>query len=455
MPADSDVDVLTRLTRASEFPHALSWAYEGPCRVGPPISDTRHIVASWNDVGTGIATDGDRALWQLNAGSRYRERAIGTDLSDPDGNWHIPYAYACRHQGDTTQLEWLRMRQRLSQHTIDATILLIPTTATMAFPDPLPVVPGIFGRHFNENGLLSRVRGRALLIRPTRLNNEPYLTLAYEGSPLAENETISLLTVLGLLLGQDLHVRAESTVDADGEIVDRSLFAVDELAGSDRRQAIDALDALSVRALGDCLETMVERAMRMRFEDEIALDVAIKYLQRWNAGQLDLEIRDITSALNVILESPAFAPARTTLVTTKILKKVCREVDAALSASKYAVPDDFRARVQERLREANTISSGERRRRLWEVVGFQPTPLEVSALSRRNVMSHKGFIEPQNVAEERTLLEDIDRARTLVNEVLLALLHYDGPLVAYGSGLRSIRSHLASGGNASPEPRRM
>jgi hypothetical protein len=389
----------------------------------------------------------------MNSGSRRRERIVGTSLSDPSGNWHVPYAFACTHQGDTSELQWWRMWQRLSRQTVSDTVLLVPTDARMAFPEPLPSVPGIFGRHTGENGLYSRVYHRNLLIRPLQVDDAPHLAIAYEGAPLHQNESLSLLTVLGLVLGQDLNVRAEISVDAEGNAVERTLFAVRDSPLGDNRPAIDAFDASSVRAVGSDLARMVERARRLRFEDDVALDVAIKYLQRWNMNQLDLEIRDITSALNVLIESPAFAPTRTTLLSANVLKKVYRAVDAVLDADSNVLHSDFRDRIRKRLWEANSISISERRNHFWETVGFQPTAQERSALERRHVISHKGYIDPRDRAEERALLEDIDLARTIVNEALLALLHYDGPLIDYRTGVRRMRARsadaTASGDNSS------
>jgi hypothetical protein len=433
-----EIATLSLLTLASEFIGTFTWTYEGPCTIEAPVSDTRHIAAAWNVAGSGIVSDRDRALWQMNAPSRYRERIIGTALTGPGGEWRVPYAYARSHNGDKTELQWLRMWHRVSEADVCATVLLIPTNVRIVFSDPLPVVQGVLGRHTNENGLLSKVFRRALLVRSVQLDNAAHLAIAYEGTPLGEDESVSLLTVLGLCLGEDLEVRAEITVGADGKAVGRTLFAVRDSVATDRRPALDALHPDSVRALNDNLATMVEQAHSLRSEHDVAIDVAVKYLQRWNMQQLDLEIRDITSALNVLIESPAFAPSRTTLLTQRAFELICQDIDATVE--RHNVPDDFRARLQERICEANAISSRERRRKFWDVVGFEPTPKERSALRRRHIMSHKGFIDPQDRAEERALLQDIDHARTLVNETILALLRYDGPVIAYGSRVRPMRS---------------
>lgn len=275
------------------------------------------------------------------------------------------------------------------------------------------------------------------MLRPISLNDVAYLAIAYEGRPLSESTTISLLSVLELLTGRPLHLCAQIASDANGNTVERELFAWHQAPTCEPRPAVDLLDSDTVTAVRECLETMVERARELRFDLDIAIDVAIKYLHRWNGGQLDLEIRDITSALNVIIESPAFAPAKSTLVDSTTFTNVCDDINAAIDSRK--LPDDFKQRLRQRIQEANSISTRERRRCLWQAVGFEPTPDEANALRRRHVMGHKGFIEPQSSDEEHSLLQDIDRTRTLVDEVLLALLHYDGPVGAYGAGLRPIR----------------
>ena len=53
---------------------------------------------------------------------------------------------------------------------------------------------------------------------------------------------------------------------------------------------------------------------------------------------------------------------------------------------------------------------------------------------RRNTMSHKAFIDIDDPAEELQLLEDVSRARTLVNEVFLAAFGYKGPIANYHEG---------------------
>lgn len=54
-------------------------------------------------------------------------------------------------------------------------------------------------------------------------------------------------------------------------------------------------------------------------------------------------------------------------------------------------------------------------------------------------MAHTGFIDTEDSAEEWSLFEDIGRARTLVNESMLALLKYDGPVIDHLDGVRQMR----------------
>lgn len=239
------------------------------------------------------------------------------------------------------------------------------------------------GRSTGENGLRTRLFGREALIRPTTVSGLKYLALSYEGHAFDESRINSILTVLSLVFGRDLSVHAQVTVDAYGQDVERQFWASDPHRPQDLRPALQCMDGASVAALGATIEMMTESARSLRYDRDSAVDVAVKHLLRWNGGQLDLEIRDITSALNVLIESPAFTPNEGRVVGPSKFRSVVKALCAAIDALPSSVPETLRKRLRERIAEANQTSMAERLRNFWGAVGFSPSEEEILALKRR------------------------------------------------------------------------
>jgi hypothetical protein len=184
---------------------------------------------------------------------------------------------------------------------------------------------------------------------------------------------------------------------------------------------------------------MVENARRLRFDDDGPIDSAVITLLACNGGRLDFELRDIVLALDTMVESPAFIPNEGRIVED--FAPIAEHMHAAIKTLPSDVPKALRERLCARIAEANQTSMSARRKRFWDTVGFKPTPDEEKALLRRHPMSHKGFIDIEDVTAERALFLDVRRVRTLVNEALLALLGYDGPVADYVDGpIRPIRT---------------
>ena len=435
------METFEMLTLASEFPEPFTWTFEGPCRV-EHVEHVwkREIAASWTDSGLGMLDDVDRAIWQIAMGGRYGDRAPTITVEATDGSWNTPHVhpYTRDENAGTTELHWWSMWHRLSDAPVVATALFLTDAPSVIFPDDLPDVPRCPGRTTGENGLRTRLFGREALIRPKTVEGAKYLAVSYGGEPLDESRVNSILTVLSLVLGRDLDVRAQVAVDADGGAVERRLWVPSKVCPQAPRSAVSCVERPSIVALGAALEAMTERARSLRFDQDSAIDVAIKYLLRWNGGQLDLEIRDITSALNVLIESPAFSPNEGRVVEPDDFKSVVKALNIAIDALP-AAPETLRKRLRDRIAEANQTSTNERHRRFWDAVGFEPTAEELLALKRRHTMAHKGFIDTEDAEAEWALFQDIGRARTVVNESILALLGYDGPVIDYLKGTRPMR----------------
>src|SRR6202035_4435109 len=244
-----------------------------------------------------------------------------------------------------TELRWSQMRHRLSEAPVVATVLFLPDPPSMTYADHLPIVPGCHGRTTRENGLRTRLFGRDALIRPKTLEGIDYLAISYEGEALDENCVNSILTVLSFMFGRGLDVRAQVEVDAEGNATERHLWVPATVILQQPRPALSSVEHPSVAALGANLETMTERARSLRYDHDSAVDVAVKYLLRWNGGQLDLEIRDVTSALNVLIESPTFTPNEGRVVDSNDFKPIVKAMKAAIEALPDGVPPALRKRL--------------------------------------------------------------------------------------------------------------
>jgi hypothetical protein len=434
------MDPFELLTLASEFPAAFVWSYDGPCRVEHGAKHwERQIEAAWTDSGAGMVEDTDRSIWEVGMQAEYGVRIPTMSAAGSDGSWNTPWVHPYTRDEPRTKLLWREMWHRTSTADVAATVMVFEDPPSIVFPDHLPIVKGVFGRSTGENGLRSRVFGREALLRPTKLGSKPMLAVAYEGQPLDSQQSVSILTVLSLIFGRDLDCAAEISVDVDGKEVSRHLYAARKHCERAPRPALMCVDARTVSALGMRFDAMVENARQLRFNRDAPMDSAVITLFACNGSRLDYEMRDIVLALDTMVESSAFTPKEGRLVDD--FAPIVEHLEAAIEALPDDVPEALRLRLRERIAEANQTSMSARRARFWSAVGFKPTPEESAALRRRHTMSHKGFIDTDDVAAERALFLDVRRARTLVNEALLALLGYDGPVADYVKGpTRQIRT---------------
>ncbi len=429
------MDPFNLLTLASEFPTSLTWAYEGPCRIQHSNEHLeREINATWTDSGIGMLDDADRAIWNIGMRAEYGVRIPTITVAGSDGTWNTPWVHPFTRdeQRGHTKLLWREMWQRLSTADTAATVILFRDPPSVVFPDHLPVVKGVFGRSTGENGLRSRLFGREALLRPTKIGDEPMLAVAYAGAPFGAEQSVSILTVLSLVFGRDVEAVTELAVDVEGNSVSRHLYAARCTCKREPRPALMCADARTVSALGANLDRMVEAARRLRFDDDCPIDSAVITLLTCNSGRLDFEIRDIVLALDTVVQSRKFSPNEGRIVDN--FAPIAEHMQAAIKTLPSDIPKALRQRLRERIAEANQTYLSARRKRFWDAVGFTPTADEDKALLRRNPMSHKGFIDIADLATERALFLDIRRARTLVNEALLALLGYDGPVPDYVEG---------------------
>lgn len=428
------MDPFETVTLATERPEPLTWQYDGLCRMRRDGREwDRRVVAEWTDRGHGECEDPDRSVWFVPDG-RLGQRSLGMSVEAVDGSWHAEHAYTLTTRDTTTELEWSSMWHRSSFREGTATVLLFEKPCAMIFPHALPVVPGVAGRHFREHGLRTRLFGREALLRFVNVGSEELLALGYQGAPIDEAGSLSIITVLSLAFGRDLEPLSETTVDAEGKMVARTLWRRIEPSRHDARPALNCVEEASTAALGAQLDFMARNACLLRYYEDSAIDVAVRQLLSSNGGRLDFEIRDIALALDVIIEAPTFSPKNGRIVDKKIFAPLRNRLLQHLEEMRD-VPGDLRTRFEEGIKQSNGRSTRQKRAAFWQSLGRDAPPADAEMLaSRRNTMSHKGFIDVDDPLEELQMLSDISRGRTLVNEVLLAILGYEGPIADYEEG---------------------
>lgn len=417
------------LTLASEDIDLPEWSFQGKCSVHHAENDIESSIdARWSNSGSGSVDDPSHAIWKIAKKAEYGVRIPLVRLEAEDASWSVPWVHIASHDlmSDQAELHWTSMQQTVSAHEIAATVLVFRHRPQLAYRDPLPIVRGVFGRSTGENGLRTGVFGRDALMRTSGKGESAVFCLSYAGSMLDEKQTVSLLTVLSFLFGFDLGLVAQITADDQGYPVSRTVYAREPQCDVERRPALDCMDAATAAAMASNLEKMSEVARALRFEDDVPIDVAIGTLLACCGRRLDFEIRDIALALDTILDSDVLPKKEVKYVEN--FRSIFAHLKLAISTLPGEVPDGLRKRLLQSICNANSLSLNARRTAFWKMLDIKPNK-EIDALSkRRNTMSHTGFMDIEDFIAERSLVEDLRRLRMLVNEAILALLAYDGPI---------------------------
>lgn len=287
------------------------------------------------------------------------------------------------------------------------------------------------------DGMVTTIFGRDALIRrmATKTDAGHDVLVAFDGGPLETMQQSALWLVMSFLAGRRANVVGSIGIDGDREVWRRRYMWTASL-----HAAHPPLDAHRWnRATFDMpahFPKMLDKALAL-LEEDIPIDVALEHLFADSRGHHDIEIRDITLALDALVEANAFKAKDATVLDpdeyTDLLPTLEKALDDALKGheKREALVD----RLMERLKGANDISHGERRRKFWKRVGFELKPDEKKALGHRHPMSHAGYVL-RHAGEKRhqQLADQVRLARTLVNRVILGLLGYDGPVFDYTSG---------------------
>jgi hypothetical protein len=259
--------------------------------------------------------------------------------------------------------------------------------------------------------------------------------IAYDGKVLDKQEQTALWLVMTFLAGVDGRVTARMTFDGSREM-GRSVYGWTRPTIQPRPPVDWHRWSRAIFELPDRLPGMLDAALNA-FEADIYIDVALLHLFAQGRGFLDTEIRDITLALDALVESKAFNPDGATIITEDAYDTLREALDLVVGHVVWGQghPGALVERLRERIKGANDISHGERRRAFWRRIGFELKSDEKQALDNRHPMSHRGFILRKS--EDRAMQKLLDHtsvARTLVDWCILALLGYDGPVLDYSSG---------------------
>jgi len=308
------------------------------------------------------------------------------------------------------------------------------------------------------DGLLTTVFGRTALARkmPSSTSAGSDVFVGFEGNALAMVEQGVLCKVLSFLAGREGATCANVGLHGSREVWKKRY----------------AWSAPTVRASSPIRSLHLDAAFLQKFpmmlaagvglhKERIQLDVALSHLFADSRGHTDVELRDITLALDALVESAAFKPKGEgerfvigRIRYAEIVKRMQPCIEEVLGSS--SVPGRLAERIFERLRGANDVTHSERRRKFWRRVGFDLKSDEKEALDKRHPMSHQGFLDMRGTDNVERVILQARLARNLVNRVILALLGYDGPVFDFTMGMMQPWSYFLerTPPRGRPRPRR-
>jgi hypothetical protein len=294
------------------------------------------------------------------------------------------------------------------------------------------------GSRAAADGMVTRVFHRDALIRrmPTKTEAGYDVLVAFDGEPLEPRQQSALWLVMSFLAGREANFVGCIGIDGDREVW-RTYHRWDPPL----HKARPPLDPRRWnRATFDMparLPAMLEHALKL-LNENIPVDVALSHLFADSRKHSDTEIRDISLALDSLVEASAFDSKETTVIDPDEYMALLPQITEAIARALNGHPCEnaLHSRIMERVKGANDVSHGERRRKFWQRVGFELKPDEKDALDNRHPMSHAGYVlRGADIQEHQALSDQVRLARTLVDRVILALLGYDGPVLDYTSRL--------------------
>lgn len=428
------------------FSNGLSdepWAYDGDvvaAKGGGSL--TLHGVASWSEHGGQCVLDAKGYFsHQLMSNGEYG-KFIPTEeyvsLSGADGSWRSERSHLTRSNhhvdddgraSDTATLELYDLGTGDLDRQTPSLGLVLAGADQHFWPTRFPNRTG----GVSVDGVVATIFGRDALIRrmPTKTDAGNDVLVAFDGAPLERQQQNALWIVLSFLAGRRVNVVGEIGIEGD-----REAWRKRHMCNESPHKAQPPLGPERLHEMPTQLPRMLDNALAI-LDDEIPLDIALAHLFADSRGHLDIEIRDVTLALDALVEANAFASNGITIIDPEEYDELFPTLAQALgdALQGHVKREDILKRLSERLKGANDVSHGERRRKFWKRIGFKLKPDEKDALDNRHPMSHGGHLL-RGAGDEKyeALLRQTRLARNLVNRVILALLGYDGPVFDYTIG---------------------
>jgi hypothetical protein len=436
---DTNLSLLLQATNRLAYP---KWDLSGDVAFSTrKAAFTTKILESSHDVeGFRLrCEDGTGNLRRLSGGPWGR---VSSRLSaaSPDGSWQLSGGHVTEYNigrsGNTATVAFHDYTE-VRQGTPAATVVVY-SSAPSAAVGWLPVRRSTAVDDIQPLGLQCRVFGRDALIRPVDVPefgaHGGTIAIAWIGGPFRGSALRVLITVLSFVFGTFLEQAMRCTVDANGDVLEQTLYALHSPHPIKPRPPIHLYHPADLRNIADQLGTMLRRC-RSLFVQDVPLDVAVAHLLPPHDTVGD-EIRDIALALDTLIESPLYEPPRRPLVSRRRFQAIKAQIETFAATILTEDEGEVKSRIGQVLVQANSASGRDRRKKFWHSVGMEPTPQELAALEHRDTVSHRGFIpfahgrdsEWNRIIGEKGLL------RTLVNRVIFRLLGYDGPVLNYASG---------------------
>ncbi len=422
-----------------------SWSYDGEVIATKGTRQYQlHCTAEWN----GRTAKCRLTSQQPFSGFLMAKGSYGEVTSDEenvkleacDGSWSSPNAHVSLSSwtasaGDSCECQLSELDTGALEQTPRSRGIVFTGVCFEHYPVPLPIEGS--RRFARGSGMVTTVFGRQAVIKQIDLENpESDVIIAFDGEALEMLQEASLWLLLSFLSGRRGRVTGYVGFDENKELW-RKRFWYEDCAVARRPPISWFAGHSAIFGLADQFPKMLNSVLEL-INNNARFDIVCSHLFSDSHHDPDVEIRDITLALDTLIESKMFANRSRQIVPDEQFQTIIESLRIPVSETlkKLDTPEDLIERIWSRLREANDRTSAYRRERFWKQVGIVLTTKEKRALKYRNPMSHNGFIPraDDDKALESFLFE-VRLARTLVNRTILSLLNYQGFVLDYTSGL--------------------
>lgn len=330
-----------------------------------------------------------------------------------------------------------------SQAAMSAEILVFRGTAFRSYAQAFPT--DLEHRGGSRDGFLTTIFGRKAVVRELKErdhNGLPFVAVGIDGLSLTHSEIFALTNIMSFLAGRTGYLACRVRLDKSYAEVYRELYATSAPVAQAKPPIVFAAGNNAVASLALQFPHLLDVASELAREG-INYEIALLHLLADHRHMFDVEIRDITLALDALIESAPFRPESARLLPVNEYATLLEQLKPVLANAVVSAnhPQSVADGLFERLKGANDATYRYRREAFWRRVGFNLWPHEKNALRYRHPMSHAGFVTKDDHKSVVQLSRDILVARTLVNRVILTLLGYVGDICDYMSGQnRSLES---------------